>query len=219
MTRRLLEIFKVDPNRTPVYPLWVTLPYTLLAIVIVPVYWVEYGPGNFLWFSDIALFTVLVSLWTGNRLLYSMMAVGVLPLELVWTTDILALGQMIGLAAYMFDEQYPLWLRALSMFHVPLLLIIVWMLVRQGYDARAYRFQTLLAWLVLPLTWWLTDPQENINWVHGFGPETAEILPPMLYLLLYMALLPILVYLPMHLLLKRLFAVVSSDARRSGSAS
>src|SRR5918994_3701600 len=200
MTRRLLEIFKVDPNRTPVYPPWATLPYTLLAIVIVPVYWVEYGLGNFLWFSDIALFTVLVSLWTGNRLLYSMMAVGVLPLELVWTTDILALGQMIGLAAYMFDEQYPLWLRALSMFHVPLLLIIVWMLVRQGYDARAYRYQTLLAWLVLPLTWWLTDPQENINWVHGFGPEAAETLPRMLYLLLYMVLLPILVFLPTHLL-------------------
>lgn len=196
---------RIDPDRTPAYPLWATLPFTLLALVIVPVYWVEYGPGNFLWFSDIALFVVAYCLWTGNRLLFSMMAVGVLPLELVWTLDILTLGQLIGLAAYMFDDQYPLWLRALSLFHVPLLAILIWMLFRQGYDARALPAQTLLAWIVLPLSWWLTAPEENVNWVHGLGPEVRELLPPLSYLLAYMILLPLLVYLPTHLLLRRLF--------------
>lgn len=196
---------RIDPDRTPAYPLWATLPFTLLALVIVPVYWVEYGPGNFLWFSDIALFVVAYCLWTGNRLLFSMMAVGVLPLELVWTLDILTLGQLIGIAAYMFDDQYPLWLRALSLFHVPLLAILIWMLFRQGYDARALPAQTLLAWIVLPLSWWLTAPEENVNWVHGLGPEVRELLPPLPYLLAYMILLPLLVYLPTHLLLRRLF--------------
>lgn len=196
---------RIDPDRTPAYPLWATLPFTLLALVIVPVYWVEYGPGNFLWFSDVALFVVAYCLWTGNRLLFSMMAVGVLPLELVWTLDILTLGQLIGLAAYMFDDQYPLWLRALSLFHVPLLAILIWMLFRQGYDARALPAQTLLAWIVLPLSWWLTAPEENVNWVHGLGPEVRELLPPLSYLLAHMILLPLLVYLPTHLLLRRLF--------------
>jgi hypothetical protein len=199
---------RTDLERTPVYPLWATVPFTALTLIIIPVYWVEYTPANFLWFSDIALFAVAIAMWTGNRLLYSMMAVGVLPLELVWTIDILTMGELLGLAAYMFDGQYPLWLRALSLFHLPLLAILIWMLIRQGYDERAFWPQTILAWIVLPLSWWLTEPggpAGNVNWVHGLGPDGQELLPPLAYLLAYMALLPLLVYLPTHLLLRRIF--------------
>jgi hypothetical protein len=196
----------IDPTRTPVYPLWAVLPFTAMVAVIVPAYWVEYGPGNFLWFSDIALFLICYALWTGARLPVSMMAVGVLPLEIVWALDFITLGSLGGLAAYMFDDAYPLWLRALSLFHLPLLVAILWMLASQGYDRRAVGAQTLLAWMVLPLTWWLTDPQDNINWVHGLGPDGHEFLTPPLYLGLYMLLLPLAVFLPMHLLLKRFFS-------------
>jgi hypothetical protein len=199
---------RTDLERTPVYPLWATLPYTALTLVIIPVYWIEYTPANFLWFSDIALFALAIAMWTGNRLLYSMMAVGVLPLELIWTIDILTMGELLGLAAYMFDEQYPLWLRALSLFHLPVLAILIWMLFRQGYDRRAFWPQTILAWIVLPLSWWLTEPggpAGNVNWVHGFGPDGQELLPPLAYLFAYMALLPLLVYLPTHFILRRLF--------------
>lgn len=192
-------------RRIPAYPLWATVPYTVLVLVVVPVYWSQYGPGNFLWFSDVAMFVVLVCLWTGNRLPYSMMAVGVLPFEVVWMVDFLTLGELTGVAAYMFDDALPWWLRALSLFHVPLVLILVWMLARQGYDRRALRWQILLAWVLLPLTWWLTEPGNNVNWVHGIGPEPVRIMPPVLYLLLYMALLPVVIYLPAHLLLRRLF--------------
>lgn len=189
----------------PCFPLWATFSWTLLVLVIVPVYWVEYGPGNFLWFSDIGLFAVLLSLWTGWRLPYSMMAVGVLPLEIVWTIDILTLGELVGLAEYMFDPQYPLWLRALSLFHVPLLAATVWMLFRRGYDPRALPAQTLLAWIVLPASFLFTVPEANVNWVHGLGPDRAEVLPPLAYLAAYTTLLPLVIYLPMHLLLRRLF--------------
>jgi hypothetical protein len=197
-----------DPKRIPVYPYWATLPFTALTLVIIPIYWIEYSPVNFLWFSDIALFAVAFSMWTGNRLLYSMMAVGVLPLELVWTIDILTMGELFGLAAYMFDDQYPLWLRALSLFHVPLLAILIWMLIAQGYDKRALLPQSLLAWVVLPLSWWLSEPDGpagNVNWVHGLGPEMHELLPPLAYLLVYMVLLPLVIYLPTHFVLRRLF--------------
>lgn len=194
----------IDPARTPVYPLWATLPYTLLAAAIVPVYWIEYGPQNFLWFSDIALFLTAWCLWTGHRLPASMMAVGVLPLELVWTADFLTGGGLGGLAGYMFDDAYPLWLRAFSLFHLPLVAVLVWMLWAQGYDRRALWAQTLLAWIVLPLTWWLADPAENINWVWGLGPDAIAFLTPPLYLALYMAVLPLAVYLPVHLILNRL---------------
>lgn len=194
------------PRPIPAYPMWATLPYTLLVLVIVPVYWRQYGPGNFLWFSDVAMFAVLVSLWTGNRMLYSMMAVGVLPFEIVWLVDFLTAGKLTGVAAYMFDQALPWWLRALSLFHVPLVLFLVWMLVRQGYERRALPLQIMLAWGLLPLTWWLTEPENNVNWVHGLGPDPVQIMPPLLYLALYMMLLPIVVYLPAHWLLLRLFA-------------
>jgi hypothetical protein len=195
---------RAGTRRIPFYPLWATVAFTLMVAIIVPVYWVEYGPQNFLWFSDIALFLVLLSLWTGNRLLYSMMAVGVLPLEIVWTLDFLAGGALGGLAGYMFDEAYPLWLRALSLFHIPLWITIVWMLFRQGYHPGALVAQTLLAWIVLPLTWWLTDVESNINWVHGLGPGGEQFLQPAFYLAVYMVLLPLVVFLPMHLLLRKL---------------
>jgi hypothetical protein len=192
------------PSADGRYPAWVRLPYTLFVAVLVPIYWRDYGPGNFLWFSDIALFAVLVALWTGNRLVYSMMAVGVLPLELAWTLDFVSGGNLIGLAAYMFDTTIAPYLRALSLFHLFLPPIILWMLVVQGYDRRALRAQLALAWVVLPLTWVLTSPEDNINWVHGLGPDAERFVPPLIHLGLYMALLPV-VFVPVHRLLRYLF--------------
>jgi hypothetical protein len=37
-------------------PLWIKLFITLFLCVLVPVYWRNFGPANFLWGSDIALF-------------------------------------------------------------------------------------------------------------------------------------------------------------------
>lgn len=206
MSERPQAAREMPPARGwPAYPPWATLPVTTFTAVLIPVYWIEYGPGNFLWFSDIALFAVVIALWTGNRLVYSMMAVGVLPLEMAWLADFLTGGNLIGLAAYMFDPDLDLHMRVLSGFHLLLPPLIVWMLVRQGYDRRALPAQTLLAWIVLPATWLLTSPDDNINWVHGLGDDGHQILPPLVHLGLYMALLPVVALLPAHLLLKKLF--------------
>jgi hypothetical protein len=190
-------------RRAP-YPNWVRIPYTLFVAVLVPVYWRDYGPGNFLWFSDIALFAVLTSLWTGSRLPYSMMAVGVLPFELVWIADFVSGARLLGATDYMFDPASPLYLRGLSLFHLFLPPLIIWMLIRQGYDRRALPAQTALAWIVLLAAWALTDPEANVNWVHGVGSPPRQFLPPAVYLGLYMALLPVVVHVPMHWILKRL---------------
>jgi hypothetical protein len=191
-------------GRRASYPAWARYPYAIWVAVLIPVYWHDYGPGNFLWFSDIALFATLVALWTGNRFIASMMAVGVLPLELAWSADFLAGGNLIGLAAYMFDDASPLYLRGLSLFHLFVPAALIWMLWRQGYDPRALPAQTALAWLVLPATYLLTGPDDNINWVYGPGEE-QDLLPPLAYLGLYMLLLPTVVYVPTHWALKRLF--------------
>lgn len=57
----------------------------------------------------------------------------------------------------------------LSMFHVFLPALLVWMLYRLGYDRRAWLAATLLCWVVLPATYLFTDPARNINWYSGWA--------------------------------------------------
>jgi hypothetical protein len=184
---------------------WLTLGYGLTVLVIAVVYWRAYGPSNFLWLSDIALGSTFVALLTSNRLLASMMAVGVLALELVWTIDFLARGRLVGIAAYMYDSKYPLYLRALSGFHLALPPTLLFLLYSLGYDQRALIYQTLLTWIVLIVTYVATDPEKNINWVFGPGTKPQRVLHPLVYLGLGMAALPVFVFLPTHLLLMRFF--------------
>jgi hypothetical protein len=187
-------------------PLWVKLAYTLFLCVLVPVYWVRYGPQNFLWFSDLALFGAAAALWLENRLLASMMTVGVLLPEVFWNVSFfarVATGiRLGGLTDYMFDRKLSRFLRGLSLFHVVLPALLVWMVARLGYDPRAWLAQSLLAWVVLPVTYLVSDPSENINWVFGLGGAPQRWMPPLAYLALLMVGFPLLVYLPTHLLLE-----------------
>lgn len=179
----------------------------MFVCLIVPVYWAQYGPGNFLWFSDIALLTTALALWLESPLLASMMALAVFLPELVWNIDffvrVIAGVSLTGLSAYMFNRKTSLLIRTLSLFHVALPALLIWMVFTLGYDGRALGAQTLVAWIVLPFSYLLTDRSENVNWVHGFGDEPKKWLPAPLYVILLMILFPVAVYLPTHLLLKR----------------
>ncbi len=190
-------------------PLWIKISYTLFVILTVAVYAVKYGFGNFLWFSDIALLAAVPALWFESSLIASMMTIGILLPELFWNVTYfgrLVTGRRLaGLTDYMFDAQKPLYLRALSLFHVFLPVLLLWMIARLGYAKDAWIAQTVLAWTVLPLTYWLTDPEMNINWVHGPGTEPQKRLPALVYLCLLMIGFSAFVYLPTHLLLQAFF--------------
>ena len=186
-------------------PLWIKVAYTLMVAVIVPVYLAYYGPANFLWFSDVALVVTGVALWLESPLLVSMMTVGVLLPELLWNitvfTRLLTGVRVSGLADYMFDTRIPKWIRALSLFHVVLPVLMLWMLHRLGYDPRALPAQTALAWVILPLTYAVTKPEDNINWVYGPGARPQRQISPPLYLAFVLIFFPLIVYVPTHLLL------------------
>ena len=190
-------------------PLWLKLVYTLVVAVILAIYFVKIGPKNYLWFSDIALILTGVALWLESPLLAGMMAVGVLLFETVWNVSFfggLLTGKTIGgVTGYMFDQDKPRYLRALSLFHVFLPVLLVWLVWRLGYDPEAWVAQTALAWIVLPLTYRLTDPEDNINWVYGPLGKPQQRVPPLVYLALQMLALALLVYLPTHLLLGAVF--------------
>jgi hypothetical protein len=190
-------------------PLWLKLAYTVFLAVIVPVYWVKNGPANFLWFSDISMFAAGAALWLENNFIASTMAVGVLLLELVWNLSFfgrLLLGARITpLADYMFEPGKSLVIRVLSfLLHVFMPACLIWIIYVLGYDDRALLAQTVLAWIVLPVTYLITKREKNINWVFGPGkPQTR--LRPVLYLGLLMVVLPLGVYVPTHFVLRALF--------------
>jgi hypothetical protein len=104
----------------------------------------------------------------------------------------------------MFDPRIPLFIRGLSGFHIVLLLLL-WMLHRLGYDQRAFLWQTIVALVILPVSYLASNTQENVNWVYAFGQNPQRILPAPLFVILLMLLFPLAVYLPTHLLFARIF--------------
>ena len=186
-------------------PLWIKLAYTVFVAATVVLYAVKWGPGNFLWFSDIALIGTVPALWLESSLLASMMTIAILLPEILWSlsffVQLATRRRVSGLTDYMFDRSKPLYLRAVSLFHVFLPVLLVWMVSRLGYERRALIGQTILAWVVLPLSYWLTKPEENVNWVHGFNNSLQKRARPGLYLGLLMIGFPVIIYLPTHFLL------------------
>jgi len=191
--------------------LWVKIPYTLFVMIMIPVYWIKNGPANFLWGSDIALFVTLIALWLESRLLVSMMAVGMLVPELAWNIDFF--GRLFfGIDAvpgpgttYMFDADKSIWIRVISLFHVFLPFVIVWFVRRVGYEERAIAWQVLFLWIILPISYVVGGPEENLNWTYGFGSEPQTWLPEPMYVGFLMIFFPVCIFLPTHILLKRLF--------------
>lgn len=193
-------------------PIIIKVLATCFLFVVIPVYWVNLGPDNFLWGCDIALFITTLALWRESRFLASMMAVGVLLPEVLWNIDFffrLLSGNHLfdpGVTSYMFNVQVPSVVRGISfLFHIYLPIILIWMLFRLGYQRMAWLAQTALAWVILPLTYLLTDPVDNINWVYGPGSEVQQLVPGPVFVVILMILFPIVVYLPSHLILNKLF--------------
>ena len=196
-------------------PLALKIVYTAFMAVLIPVYWTNYGPANFFYFCDVALFLTLVGIWLESRLLISMAAVGILAPQMLWLADYfahLAGHKITGVTSYMFDASKSMFLRGLSLFHGWLPLLLLFLVMRLGYERRALVHWTGLAWAVILISYFLLpgprpDPggmAVNVNYVHGLS-ETApqQWMHPLAWLALLMIGLPALLFLPTHLILDR----------------
>jgi hypothetical protein len=176
---------------------------TIFLVVFVAVHAWYANLVTFLWLSDIGLFGAVASLWFRSRLLASMMLLAVaLPDGVGWTMDFL-LGLALGwhplhATHYMFDPRVPAIVRVLSLYHLVVPALLVWMVRRIGYDRRALPAQAALTALLFAVSYVATDPARNINWVFGpGGPQTA--VPGWVYLLALVTVFPFMCYLPVHL--------------------
>ena len=199
----------VDRNGS--IPLWVKLCYTGFIVMLVPTYWWQHGPANFLWGSNMALLATLLGLWLESSLLISMMALVVLIPELGWAVDftvrLVTSPEIVSFRGtrYMFDPDIPLFVRGLSMYHPVLPIFLLWAIHRLGYHRKALLCQTLFCWVVLWLSYLVSKQAANINWVFGFIDPPQQWLPGGAYVLLLMVLYPLVLFLPAHLLLRRVF--------------
>jgi hypothetical protein len=197
--------------------MWLKWGFTAFAAVWMPVYWANYGPTNFLYFCDVALLLTLITLWTGASLPASMGAVGILLPQIFWCVDFFSelLGHPLsGMTSYMFNEKSPLFLRGLSLFHGWLPFLLIFLVVRLGYDRRALAAWTATAIVLCLVAFFLLPPAgaqlanpllpRNVNYVFGLDDARPQtwIKSPGAYLVTWMAALVMLIFLPTHFVLR-----------------
>jgi hypothetical protein len=190
-------------------PPWFMAAYTVFVAFVMAIWWKNYGWRNFLWFSDIAFIGAVPAMWLGSSRLASVLAVAVLLPEILWNVDFA--GRMVlrrritGLTDYMFERERPRLLRGLSLFHVPLPLVLLWMLADFGYDHDiGLRGAIALAAVVLPLSRLVSDPGKNINWTYGLGARQSRW-PAWAYVLALFAGFVVFVFVPTDLFLRRMY--------------
>ncbi len=183
-------------------PLWLKLAFTAWVLIWAPVYFLEYGPQNYLWLCNMANFLILIALWRENALLMSAQLLSVLIVGTVWTLDVMTAFLITGApvlgTAYMFDADIPLGIRMLSLYHSLLPAIAIYAVLRLGYDRRGLWFQVALTAVAILLSRLLTGVEANINWVYGPFGQPQDLLPTGVYLFLLMVIWPLALYLPVH---------------------
>lgn len=189
-------------------PAWIRWGALVWLSFWLAVYWRVYGPENFLHLCDIAVILACAGLWLESPLLLSSQAVGSVIVDAVWGLDVvwrLFLGRhLLGGTEYVFDPRYPLWVRLLTFFHVVTPPLLLWAVHRVGYDRRAWALQSVIAGGALVASRF-TSPAENLNFAfrapffhRAWGPAPAHLAVSLLFTMAVM-------YLPVHLVLQRLF--------------
>jgi len=182
-------------------PLWLKIFWTAWVILWAPIYWREYGLQNFLFFCDLGNLFIAVGLWLESSLIFSWQACSLLVFQSLFTADLvvaLATGHHpIGGTEYMFDPHVALEIRLLSLFHVVTPPLLLWAICRLGYDRRGWKYQTLTAWIVVPINYFWR-PQYDVNWARGPFFREQTLMPGLLYLFGYLIVVPAAVYFPTH---------------------
>ena len=208
MAREITETMATPAPAPNAFPIWIRWGVLVWLAIWIPAYWRTWGPANFLHLCDIAVILTCVGVWTGSALLVSSQAVSSLLVDAAWAIDagsrLLRGRGLIGGAEYLFDAHYPLWIRLLSLFHLALPVLLLWAMARTGYDRRGWPLQCAIALpaftaarftaAALNINYAFTDPFIHRAW----GPPPIHVVISWLFMVFV-------VYLPTHLLLKRLF--------------
>jgi hypothetical protein len=199
---------RTHPRTTPRLPALARWGAVVWMIVWVPAYWHAWGLANFLHLCDLAVFLTCIGLWTSNALLLSSQALSSVLIDVLWALDaawrVSTKHQLIGGTEYLFDAHIALWIRLLSLFHIVLPPLLLWALWRTGYDRRAWGLQTGIAVLAF-IASRFTNPAANINFAFQDPFWRRQLGPAPIHVVLSVAALAIVVYLPTHLILAHVY--------------
>jgi hypothetical protein len=204
----------------PLLPLalkWFLVAFSLTLIVYNSLY---QGVHSLLYFCNVALFLGTAGICLERTLPVAMAAVGVVLIQLLWSADLMltaADASPVRMTAFMLSDNLSLFKKSLAMFHAWLPFVLLFALSRLGYDQRALLWWTVLTWALLLVSYLFLprppapadDPtlSVNVNFVFGLnmsGPQ--QRMPELAWLGGMMIVLPLLVFLPSHFVLRRLFS-------------
>lgn len=189
-------------------PLW-------LAIYL-PAYAAAYGWANFLFLCNVGVIVTAIGLWRGDRLLLSAASVGALFVGFVWTVDfgarLLSGEHLLGVTAYMWDPQYPLFTRLLSLYHVAWPLLMLHLMARLRYDRRGWAVQGALAVPLVVAGRFAGDAATNINYAWSDPLWGLQLGPPGIHLATVAAATVFVVFGLSHRLLAATFAAERAPA-------
>jgi len=192
---------------------WVALAW---LGVWLPSYWYLHGPANFLHLCDVGIILTCVGLWLGSPLLLGSQAVNSVVVETLWCVNVAGYAlfrvHLIKGTEYMFEPGIPLWVRAISLYHVVWPVLLVWAVRRVGYAPRSIALQTAIAVPVV-IAGRYVEPHRNLNFAVTDPVFGVSLGPAPAHLAIILVCVFVVIYLPTHLVLKRLFP----DPRESAS--
>jgi hypothetical protein len=119
----------------------------------------------------------------------------------------------------MFQVDHSLFLRALSLFHGWLPILLIYLVWKLGYDRRALAAWTVLAWALILICFFFMPPPRpdpgltpvNINYVWGLSDTAPQTwVSPGVWVAGLMVGMPLLLFAPLHVLFRRIMPEASA---------
>lgn len=175
--------------------------------VYLPAYSIAYGLRNFLFLCNLGVLLTAFAIFFGSRLILSSQAVAAPVIGIAWSVDFfwrLATGaHLYGGTEYMWDPQYPLFTRLLSLYHLAWPVLTVVLVRRVGYDRRGWPLQVAIAAVAIVVCRLFTPAAENINFAFVDPVFHRAFEPPVLHLAIVLGTLAGVAYGLTHLALRR----------------
>ena len=173
-----------------------------------PFYLWVWGWQNMLHLCDVAVVLACLGLWFRHSLLVSSQALLAPLAGILWGMDVfwrVTTGHhWVGGTEYMWDSNYALWIRLLSLYHFVLPIVLLWAVNILGYDRRAPALQTAITGALLVLSRFL--PRElNMNFAFEDPLLHRAWGPAPVHLIVILAGCLAIIFWPTHLLFMRVF--------------
>jgi hypothetical protein len=182
---------------------WIALAWFLVWF---PMYWRVWGWQNFLRLCDVTLILSCLGFWLGDGLLISSQLLGAILPDCLWCLDVgwrLFTGcNLIGGTEYLWDANYPFWVRMLSLLHVMLPIILILACLRLGYDKRALTLESCVVAALVIVSRSL-GTELNLNYAFIDPIFHRAVRPAFLHVIVAIGFICLVFLLPVHLVMRK----------------